>query len=232
MKTYFYTCLAAVSLVLMSCDPQPRSDKRLTNALISNDTDFIQRYLDAGGDVNKPIRYQHYDVVEAPMLDIAIRNGHTNLVDLLLRKGADPNQKDLHGETPLLWVLGRTVLSVPPETRATILKMLLHAKADPNLGDGPPLLWTPLCAAAMYGKHDMAKILLASGASVNETNGYGDTAMYFADDREMAQLLLDAGADLSIYGLKTPAEVARRNQRWDVYQLLTNYTAQTNASIR
>ncbi len=74
---------------------------------------------------------------------------------------------------------------------------LLAAGADPNrtLYDGS----TALIAAAFNRRPEVARILLAHGASVDAANVNGETALNMAahngSDGSMVQLLLDAGAD-------------------------------------
>lgn len=60
---------------------------------------------------------------------------------------------------------------------------------------------SPLIAAALFNKKEMAKRLLDAGAAINFTNNEGSTALHtaaFFCRKEIVQLLLDKGADKSI----------------------------------
>lgn len=60
---------------------------------------------------------------------------------------------------------------------------------------------SPLITAAVFGKADMAKILIDAGADLNFQNNDGSTALIsaaFFGRPEIVQLLLDAGADKTI----------------------------------
>ncbi len=60
---------------------------------------------------------------------------------------------------------------------------------------------SPLITAAVFGKADMARILIDAGADINFQNNDGSTALIsaaFFGRPEIVQLLLDAGADKTI----------------------------------
>ena len=100
----------------------------------------------------------------------AVAGGHTEMVALLLKAGADPNAPSL---TFGLGILGsRTLL----DTAATFghtetVAALLEAGADANtrmtLGLGLLLWGTPLFAAAVSGRTETVAALLKAGADAN-----------------------------------------------------------------
>lgn len=77
------------------------------------------------------------------------------------------------------------------------LELLLARGADPNL---PAINGaTPLhFATAIYGRPDLARILLAHGADVSARDRYGQTPLFDAmltDELECVELLIEAGTD-------------------------------------
>jgi ankyrin repeat protein len=107
----------------------------------------------------------------------------------LLASGADPNLKDLDGDTPLLLSEGRA---------PSIVRLLLDAKADPNLANEEGR--TPLIAAAR-NHPDSVRMLLAAGADVAHRDATGIAALTVAraagrPDNE--KLLREAGARESL----------------------------------
>lgn len=80
------------------------------------------------------------------------------------------------------------------------LKQHLAAGTDINTKD-PFGGSSPLITAAVFGKTDMARILIDSGADINFRNKDGSTALLsaaFFGRPEIVRMLLDAGADKSI----------------------------------
>ena len=132
-------------------------------------------------------------------LDYAAQTGALELSRSLLAAGADPNLQTRYGQTPLSYAAGNS---------EAIVKALLDAKADPNLG----LLDLPLFAAVFKNDLGSAERLLQAGADPNavgkvDYNGRGNmfamnasslTPLWMAacfDRPAMVQLLLKYKAD-------------------------------------
>lgn len=80
------------------------------------------------------------------------------------------------------------------------VKQLIASGADVNVVE-PSSGSTPLITAALFDRIDIAKVLLAAGASINAKNYDGSTALHtaaFFCYPDMVKLLLEKGADKSI----------------------------------
>jgi ankyrin repeat protein len=181
----------------------------------------VQALLAAGADVNE----KRPDLA-TPLL-VAIINGHEDLVDLLLDKGADPNAE---GGTTQLTVQGMRAKPVQIELETPPIRQQLREVASEG-GNGKNNSWgKPLQAAVHVANWHISdqfiavdidrlrviQSLLAHGADVNARNTdmeprwsgaryrrrlVGATAFLFAAksaDVEVMRLLLAHGADPTI----------------------------------
>jgi ankyrin repeat protein len=221
--------LVLVLLNLVSaCDQRKSFNRGLHTALAIGDTNYLHRNLVASNAVNQTLQYGPSDKFYAPLINIAIEHGQVETVKYLLRCGANPNQCDSLGKTPLAWACGRVRSEVRDEAVLQMVLALLSAGADPNLKDATG--YTPLIWASSFGQKQIVDSLLKAGARVVETNNVGHTALHLAKDAEIARLLLAAGARLDIrtkYG-DTPLDSAVEGKRFDVLAVLTNSVTQTN----
>ena len=121
-----------------------------------------------------------------PLME-ASREGHEEMVALLLSQGADINsQTEETQETALTLACCGGFLEVAD--------FLIKAGANLELGAS-----TPLMEAAQEGHLELTKYLLESNASVNAQSGTGDTALTYACENghtDVADLLLKFGAEL------------------------------------
>ena len=169
-------------------------------------------------------------------LVVAIMNANWDLAQQLITAGADVNQWDLFGESPLFTAVDlRNRIdgghaSIDPPNKASgsaIVKLLLERGANPNmqLFFKPPNVrgltytrgTTPLIRAAFNGDLEMVKLLLQHGA---------DATVYMADRQtpihaaiagrapepqalEMIRLLQQAGTDVNVVALVNHPEEIR-----------------------
>ncbi|XP_063698052.1 serine/threonine-protein phosphatase 6 regulatory ankyrin repeat subunit B-like [Culicoides brevitarsis] len=133
-------------------------------------------------------------------LDIAINKENTSLVRLLLKKGANPNVKDLDGGTP--------VHLAASEGKHEILELLLRHGGDMTLKDNQG--WTPLQYAVHNCHIRSVQLLVHRGADIHVRDINGGTLLHLASDcvptnerhtvedqQEMLEYLIIAGLDIN-----------------------------------
>jgi len=102
-----------------------------------------------------------------PLLRNAAKSGDINAVRTLLDKGADVNEKDGVGGTPLFWAVR--------EGHTELAKLLIEKGADVNKGTN--IGETPLYTAVSHGHTELAKLLIQKGtdidAAISSLRSYG-----------------------------------------------------------
>ncbi len=135
-----------------------------------------------------------YSMSQAPneILHQGIFNSNIDLVMQAIEQGADLNNKDILGNTPLTAAI--------PKCNKAIIKLLLKNGADPN-GKSPIL---PLIVAINWNHTNIVKLLLKFGADPNNRDSWNWTALIhaankyriFQNNLSIIKLLLDNGANL------------------------------------
>ena len=128
-----------------------------------------------------------------------------DVVQLLMKAGADPNKLNATGESPLLYAAYRSY----PD----LVKLLIENGADPKKAESAKIR-TPLYWAVKDGSIDLTKLLLGAGAEVNRKDNGGKTPIHYAagnGNQNMVKLLLDAGADPNMkdFWRQTPLSMAK-----------------------
>uniref|UniRef100_I3JWX6 Ankyrin repeat domain 27 n=1 Tax=Oreochromis niloticus TaxID=8128 RepID=I3JWX6_ORENI len=127
-------------------------------------------------------------------LHVAAHCGQSQLIDILVHKGAQVNATDYHALTPLHLACQRGYQGV------TLL--LLHYKANTEAQDNNGN--TPLHLACMYGHEDCVKALVyydVQTCRLDLVNDKGDTALHMASRwgyEGIIQVLLENGASTHI----------------------------------
>jgi 26S proteasome non-ATPase regulatory subunit 10 len=123
----------------------------------------------------------------ALMMAASLKDGDA-LVDLLLQKGADPNERTSRGQTALHFAASKSNLDVA--------RTLMAHKASARVKDQRGQL--PLHRAAAVGHVPIVKSLLEHGSPVNAADLDGSTALHHAiaeGHGDTALELLRRGAD-------------------------------------
>lgn len=153
--------------------------------------------------------------------------GHDMIIDYLVNCGANVNEKNLTGVTPL----AKAVESGRPDALSTVKTLISH-RADTNIADDNGN--TPLIKAVKLGRADMVKCLLASTSTeVNKQNNEKNTALHeaaFKGSKELVDLLIAAHADVRKQNSqgKTPLHRAVSGNHLGVAQSLLDNGANIN----
>ena len=197
--------------------PDPRESSRLQTPLMrasaSGHTEVVRALLAAGADVNarstdgtpltqgQKMMLYHTSPEDTEVegvalgwtaLHLAARADATDVIAILLAAGADIEAETLFKARPI----HTAVDSESPNA----LRQLLDAGANVNARGSSKA--APLHDAALWGKDAILEMLIhANGVKLDLKNGEGNTALLMAidhDRRRSVQMLLDAGADLTI----------------------------------
>jgi ankyrin repeat protein len=145
-----------------------------------------------------------------------VQSGATKQALEKIRAGANVNQAQGDGTTPLLWAVNRSDYEVA--------EALLAKKANPNAGNAFGAL--PLLEAARLNDARMVKMLLDAGAKVDSANPDDETALMVAikgGNFPMVDLLVDLRANVNAvekFHNQTPLIYAAGEGRADMVKLL------------
>jgi ankyrin repeat protein len=197
---------------------------------LNTHSETIAAFLDGGADSNAQDRQGM-----SPLI-LAARNERTEIVRLLVGRGADPALADNDGNTALHHFVENRFFDGQDslDKRLELISLLLKAGAPVDAKNIRGL--TPLMTAVEQGADpEVLSLLLASGADINAQDEQGLTPLMYAakglqgeggDPRNLVFFLLGAGADARIrdYG-RTAADYARENvelRDTQAYQALYN----------
>lgn len=133
-------------------------------------TECIRLLFEAGARLTR-------DTAENPMLLAPATTGRSQLVQLLLRQGADPNARDIYYHKPVLF----EAMNSYRECKETV-QVLLDAGADPNAvwKDGEVTV-SALIYAALAGRWNVCVQLVEKGAEINYKASDGTTLKTIVD---------------------------------------------------
>src|SRR5262249_52733486 len=207
---------AMIKLLIDSgADPNtvdPTGETALMTAVKIGNLDAVKVLLDRGAKVDTTD-----PTFQQTALMIATRENHSDVVRLLVGRGADVNAQTRTGATPG-WVLPNSV----PGFGHGVGIIRGGLPEDRGSRYFTPGGLTPLLYAARDGRLEPAKILLAAGADLKQTDPNGITPLLMAisnDHPNVAQFLIEKGAEINVsdwYG-RTPlwTAVEVRNMDFD-----------------
>jgi uncharacterized protein len=149
-------------------------------------------------------------------------SGDEGSVNSWLREGADPNEQDSYGYTPLI--------NASALGRLNAVKQLVQSGADINRTG--PFGFSAMQAAAQNGHREVVSYLLRNGADINLQNSDLDTSMHLAiraQRIEIVYMLLRNGANPRIEGFnrKNCIQCAQDCGLNDLAETLRNYNLST-----
>jgi ankyrin repeat protein/serine/threonine protein kinase len=145
------------------------------------------------------------------------------IMKILLEYGANPNLKDVSGQTPLHLAI--------VDDKIEIVKLLLEYLVDYNLKDN--LGNTPLILAIKKNRIEIVELLLQYGADVNLKDDEGRSPLYLAimdNNIRIVELLLRYGANPNLKDDlgDTLLHIAVQQNNLEIIKLLIGYGADPN----
>ena len=172
----------------------------LWNAIWLGDTKMVELLLNHGADAKQKFKGENL----INLLEVSSQEGHLEITRLLVKGGADVNERSSHGQTPLR-IAARN-------GHVDLVRYFLSkgCEVDSKGDDGA----TPLEHAAGKGHLDIVKLLIEKGASVNVQDKEGDFALGEAargGHLEVVNYLLSKGASTVLKNAEgqDAAEIAR-----------------------
>ena len=250
----------AIELLTSGADPNYRDDKTGITPLVSaayfGQAKIARLLIDKGADVNDVpwgLRDERIDASGAPMKDrdlmrtaargdaplmTAIREGHTEIVKLLLQHDALVDIPNRNLETPGILAARKG--------NAEIMAELLSHGLNPDITEIPQFvdyfakkkvkkerIRPLLVEAAVNGHNDTVRILLQGRADANVRDERGRTALYWAAEDghfRTVQTLLNFHADpnLADYTGSTPLMPAAKSGYVKIVRTLLDHGAHVN----
>jgi len=165
--------------------------------LVGNRVELATLLLAAKADVNPQVREQGNDLGKTPLC-FAVLNGLAEMVEFLLKNGADPNVRFSDSRsgaesTPLTAALSLEGLN----NRERIVATLLKFKANPNVKDKRGYWALDISLFNVFGGNtNMPDLLLKHGADVDARDAQGDAPLvWVSTGKEIKEMLLNYKAN-------------------------------------
>lgn len=198
----------------------------------TNRGEMVRLLIQRGANLNQQ------DAAGRTALMHALRYSDVDVIETLINAGADLDIQDNEGNTALIMAeFGKStkIANILKQADASQkglkevelhqaiqqgdtdrVKVLLQENLNVNMRIGET---TVLCRVAIQGNHEIASLLIAAGADVNQraSEGYFNPLLYaaYAGNLEVVRVLLEAGADVHvrITDFLNPLEYAELGKR-------------------
>ena len=172
----------------------PQQFNQLANHVIKKDTVKIEQLLQSGVDINT----QHPTSGTTVLMIASSYYYYDDMVEFLIKKGANVNLKENEGKTALLWASSNSL------ENAKIL-IVNGAKVNEAANDGmTPFLQATLGVSSGKVPIEMCELLRKNGAKVNaelkRKSALGWTALHYVvtnGDAELVKYLIKHGANVN-----------------------------------
>lgn len=210
--------LAACRLNLSGgADANATDDKGIPALAIAasrRNPEIVRALLEYGANMQTKITIPN-QIADGPIIHLPTANGSEEVLRLLLIAGANPNDRDATGMTPLM-------LSAF-QGHVRIAALLLDSEAELEAKDS--MGYTPLIFAANAGQQKMVEFLLSKGANPNAKDNQNSTPVMFAAQHGfdvIVRRLLTSGADVLARGTHglTAVDLAVQNKHHETLQIL------------
>lgn len=177
----------------------------------------VKELLDQGADINfKEFTPKLYKIAPIARASCA---GHNDVVELLLERGANIDETDNAGDTPLMIAAKYGRLSTA----------LLLMNRGANIHHKNHKGWTPIVTASYWGYKELVEALIARGANMNARDNEGKTplmvvcARIYNYSQDVGSYLLENGADFHVKDNKgdTAIILASKNEKQQLIKALT-----------
>lgn len=217
---YFTLFFLVVFVLLTELFPQKQFNQ-LADAVIEKDTIKINQMLQSGVDINS----QHPTSGTTFLMIASSYYYYDDIVEFLIRKGADINLKDNEGKTALLWAASNSLPNA---------KILVEngAKANIAANDGmTPFLQATLGVSSGKVPIGLCELLRKNGANVNAAltrkNASGWTALHYAvvnNDANLVKYLIKHGAKVNKFTAEgsSPLFLAKLSDNQEIIKILRN----------
>ncbi|CAB0043498.1 unnamed protein product [Trichogramma brassicae] len=187
-------------------DPNSATDNGLSPLHIvclrdGDDEDLARMFFQINDELHRRVEVDARDRLDSTPLHTAIYYGNKNLVEFLLRRGADANFADKNGSTPLHFVCGREVEDVDLAKRFFEVCDRLNQPVPIESRDNSNN--TPLHLALIRGHKKIVELLLRRGAGPNLANEEGETPLHTIcqgdnDDDDLATMFFEINDELHV----------------------------------